>query len=196
MIPFANHKIVLAYIIGIALGDGNLSNPNGRAVRLRISCDTVYPKLIKHISHAIQILLPKNKVSFIKRKARCIDISCYSNQWPQLLGWDVGDKQSQEVHIPEWIQQNEKYIIPCIRGLIETDGSVYNDRGYKTVFFTSTIKKLANDVYFSLQQLGYTPKFYSIQPSQKDFKKRQIRYNIRLTKNVDHFITLVQPNKA
>lgn len=29
----------LAYVIGIAFGDGNLSNPNGRAVRLRVSCD-------------------------------------------------------------------------------------------------------------------------------------------------------------
>jgi hypothetical protein len=28
-----------AYVIGLAIGDGNLSNPSGRAVRLRITCD-------------------------------------------------------------------------------------------------------------------------------------------------------------
>jgi hypothetical protein len=36
-----------AYVLGLAIGDGNLSNPNGRAVRLRITCDTKYPILIK-----------------------------------------------------------------------------------------------------------------------------------------------------
>jgi hypothetical protein len=34
------------YVIGLAIGDGNLSNPNGRAVRLRIACDTKFPALI------------------------------------------------------------------------------------------------------------------------------------------------------
>lgn len=31
-----------AYIIGVAIGDGNLSNSNGRAVRLRVTCDNKY----------------------------------------------------------------------------------------------------------------------------------------------------------
>ena len=51
--PKMTHKNLvknnLAYIIGIALGDGNLSNPNKRAVRLRITCDTGYPGLIENI---------------------------------------------------------------------------------------------------------------------------------------------------
>ncbi len=38
-----------AYVIGLAIGDGNLSNPNGRAVRLRITCDTKYPRLVGNI---------------------------------------------------------------------------------------------------------------------------------------------------
>jgi len=42
-----------AYLIGVALGDGNLSNPNGRAVRLRITCDTKYPALIAKIRGAL-----------------------------------------------------------------------------------------------------------------------------------------------
>lgn len=35
-----------AYVIGVAIGDGNLSNPNGRAVRLRVTWDTKYPALL------------------------------------------------------------------------------------------------------------------------------------------------------
>jgi len=44
-------KKLHAYIVGLALGDGNLSNPNGRAVRLRITCDKKYPqKRLRHKS--------------------------------------------------------------------------------------------------------------------------------------------------
>jgi hypothetical protein len=39
-----NTKSYLAYLKEIALGDGNISNPNGRAFRMRITCDLKYPK--------------------------------------------------------------------------------------------------------------------------------------------------------
>ena len=71
---------VLAYIVGVALGDGNLSNPNGRAVRLRISCDTRYPKIQHEIIKNIKILLPKNSIGIVKRPRHCNDISVYSNK--------------------------------------------------------------------------------------------------------------------
>ena len=51
---FVNDKNTLAYIIGVAIGDGNLSNPNGRAVRLRVTCDTKYEFIIKQVKSNIQ----------------------------------------------------------------------------------------------------------------------------------------------
>jgi hypothetical protein len=39
----------LAYIIGVALGDGNLSK-NGGTTRLRVTCDNKYPKIITEIT--------------------------------------------------------------------------------------------------------------------------------------------------
>ena len=68
-----NTKNHLSYIIGVALGDGNLSNPNKRAVRLRITCDTKYQGIIKNIIKSIKIILPKNKVSIVKREKNYID---------------------------------------------------------------------------------------------------------------------------
>lgn len=61
-------RVRLAYIVGIALGDGNLSNPNGRAVRLRITCDAKYGMLAKEITSSLKALLPGNTVSIIGRK--------------------------------------------------------------------------------------------------------------------------------
>src|SRR5215471_18910377 len=76
-----------AYVIGLAIGDGNLSNPNGRATRLRITCDTKYPALVAKIASALQRLLPKNKVSLVRGNGNYLNVSVYSNSLEPLLGW-------------------------------------------------------------------------------------------------------------
>lgn len=43
----SGNEKVLAYLIGVGIGDGNLSLMNGRSIRLRISCDTKYPHLVQ-----------------------------------------------------------------------------------------------------------------------------------------------------
>ena len=187
-------KYLLAYIVGIALGDGNLSNPNGRAVRLRISCDTKYPKLIEKIQTALRSLLPNNAVSIVKKKQSCVDISCYSNYWPKILGWNPsGSKYVQLVQVPEWIKNNKIYSIYCLRGLIETDGSIYVDLGYKMVMFTSIIPNLVESFTNMATNLGFEPKIYSMDPKSK-WKSKKL-YHVRISKNVEHFLELVKPEK-
>ncbi len=183
-----NKKLVTAYIIGVALGDGNLSNPNGRAIRLRVTCDTKYPKIIRKIQTAIHKILPTNKISTIKKQGRCCDISCYSNRWETILGWRAkdGSKYKQGVRVPRWINLNKQYSIACLRGLIETDGSIYYDRGYLMVNFTTIIAPLAKDFTTIVDHLGFTSKIYKIKTKTKD------RYNIRISKNVNKFIKLVK----
>jgi len=174
----------LAYVIGLAIGDGNLSNPNGRAVRLRISCDTKYPILIKKIICAVQKVMPHNKVSTIKRKSNCCDISCYSNKWEELLGWKAlgGSKFKQNVSIPLWIKNNNKYLKSCLRGLIQTDGSIYIDRVYKMINFTTIIPILAKDFLDAITQLNYSAKIYKIKNLNK------YKYIVRISKNTERFI--------
>jgi DNA-binding transcriptional regulator WhiA len=189
-------KKIQAYIIGLALGDGNLSNPNGRGVRLRISCDSKYPQLLENIRNTISLLLPENKVSLVKRKSNCIDVSSYSNFWPQILGWNSGNgsKFKQNAQIPQWVLDNQEYSIVCLRGLIETDGSIYKDRGYKMVMFVSIIHALASQVNDIITNLGFKPRLYLIHPRTK-FKSQPV-YHVRLSKNVQNFLELVQPNKS
>ena len=186
-----NEKINLAYIIGVAMGDGNLSNPNGRAVRLRITCDIKYPRMIERMQLAIQELLPKNKVSIVKRKSNCCDISCYSNKWEDLLGWKAknGSKYKQNIIIPDWIKKNKKYSIACIRGLFETDGSIYKDRGYEMVNFVTIIPNLAADVMEILKKLEFNPKIYRINTTKIP------RYTIRISKNVTLFLKTINFKK-
>ena len=188
-----------SYVIGLALGDGNLSNPNGRATRLRITCDKKYPLLIKRIIKTLRSLLPQNKVSIVDKKESCLDVSVYSNHLEKILGWKAkgGSKFYQNISIPSWVKENEKYKINCLRGLIETDGCIYTDRGYKMMIFTTIISKLANDFYDIAVSLGFKPHLYKIKRGTSLYKYNQkIIYHVRLSRNVDKFLNLVKPEKA
>jgi len=187
-----NKSKKLAYIIGIAIGDGNLSNPNGRAVRLRISCDNKYPKLIKRISKNISELFPKNKVSLIKRKDNCTDISCYSNRWELILGWKAkdGSKFKQKISIPKWIKASNDYIKPCLKGLLETDGSIYFDRKYIMVNFVTIIPTIANDFIEITKKIGYNPNIQKIKIASK-----KIKHTIRISRNTKSFIDNIKISK-
>lgn len=136
---------------------------------------------------AIQTLLPKNKVSIVKRAKTYCDISCYSNKWESWLGWMAkgGPKYNQNVSIPGWIKRNKSYSIFCLRGLLETDGSIYIDRGYKMVNFVTVIPNLANDVIKIIKKLGFGANIYKITSTPRT------RYTIRLSRNSDYFLKII-----
>jgi DNA-binding transcriptional regulator WhiA len=182
----------LAYLIGIALGDGNLSNPNGRAIRLRISCFSGYPKIGEEIFGVIKTLLPKNKVSIVRRPCRCFDISVYSNKLAEWMPWEAGrgSKIEQQAHVPHWIRTNRKFSKACLRGLIQTDGCIYSDRGYPMVNFVNNIEELALDVRRMMEDLGFRPNYSKIR-NGKSFK-----YTVRISRDTEQFIETVGLYKA
>jgi len=182
----------LAYLIGLAIGDGNLSNPNGRATRLRITCDTKYPNLIKNIVYTLEELFPNNKVSIVRKSGNCVDISCYSNKLERLLGWkaDLGSKYQQKVSVPEWIMGDREFTISCLQGLFETDGSVYEDRGYTMVNFVTIIPKLSKNVLDMIVSLGFKPNLQIFKP-----KTGKLKHTVRISKNAKEFIKTIPLEK-
>ena len=190
----AAEKQNLAYIIGVALGDGNLSNPNKRATRLRVTCDSSYPTLAKEIETALRLLFPTNTVSRVKKKGgTCFDISVYSNKLNEYMSWQVGlgSKHIQNAHVPHWILDDIQYIRPCLKGLIQTDGSIYTERKYLTVNFTNVIEILANDVKGMMEQIGYAPHIYQSMQKSGNYK-----YTVRLSKGVAKFIDEIRLTKT
>ena len=184
-----SNKPSLAYLIGLAIGDGNLSNPNGRAVRLRITCDKKYPNIISEIQETLKIIAPRNKVSlFYRTKNNAIDISCYSNDWENVLGWKAknGSKIKQKISVPKWIKENEEYSAKCLKGLFQTDGSIYHDRKYLTANFVSCIPTLANDVFSMIENIGFKPNM------QKIRKNTNIKHTIRISRDCQKFIDVLE----
>ena len=184
-----------AYVIGLAIGDGNLSNPNGRAVRLRITCDKKYPELIVKISSSLKELFPGNRVCIVGSTGNYVNVSVYSNHLEGLLGWKAwgGSKHRQCVEVPQWVRDDSFLCIPCLRGLIETDGAVYNDRGYPMVIFSTVIPRLAEQVAVMMREIGFRPHLYRTRqcPERESFK-----YQVRLSREVPSFLALVSPLKA
>jgi DNA-binding transcriptional regulator WhiA len=176
---------VEAFVVGAALGDGNLSNPNGRAVRLRITCDSKYTNLINEIRDALVVLFPKNKVALVLRKDNCVDVSVYSNQLITMMPWKVnnGTKYDQQARVPSWIFTQKMYAQECLRGLILSDGSIYRDRKYVMINICTNIKILAKDILELASILGFEGKLYvTNQPSGKP------KFTIRFSKNTEKML--------
>lgn len=187
------HSATLAYIIGVALGDGNLSCPNGRATRLRITCDNRYPVLINEITSALKMLFPKNKVSPVPGpKPTYCNISVYSNQLNEIMPWrvGVGSKFVQMARVPQWILKDSQYCKHCLRGLMQTDGSIYSDRGYLMANFTNIIKPLAEDVSNMITILGHHSNLYKTMQKTGNFK-----YTVRVSKQTASFLQAIDLHK-
>jgi hypothetical protein len=184
----------LAYVVGVALGDGNLSRPNGRATRLRITCDSQYDEVAEEITAALKLIFPLNKVSKVPRTDTYFDISVYSNNLDRFMPWKVnmGSKKIQKARVPEWIKTNLHLSQPCLRGLIQTDGCIYSDRGYKMVSFTNNTEELAEDVYTMLKLNGYRPNFLTAMNGE------HLKHSVRIArkKEVESLIKKLHLYKA
>jgi LAGLIDADG-like domain len=104
-----------------------------------------------------------------------------------------GSKQRQNVLVPEWIREDRSLSIHCLRGLVETDGAVYLDRGYQMVVFSTVMPALAQQVDAMIRSLGFRPRLYRIRQSPG---KDALKYPVRLSRQVRAFLDLVQPLKA
>lgn len=86
------------------------------------------------------------------------------------LGLKIGNKIRQQIDIPYWIKDNEKYYISCIRGLVDTDGSIIFHK-YKS-----------SGKYYCYKKLSYCSRSFPLLKSVGNiFKKLNIKH--RFTKN-------------
>ncbi len=162
-IPERNEK--LAELIGIILGDGNV-NYYKRGKKIGVYQVTIAgdKKLdrdyhLNHVSPLFNELFDveiKEKISK-KNNGRFLVIS--SKQLVNFFienGLKSGDKIRNQVTIPPWIKENPAYLKACIRGLYDTDGSVYkltNQNSYQ-VCFTNRNRVLLDDTRNALLSLG------------------------------------------
>ena len=112
-----------AFLLGLYLGDGCLSDVGRRVYRLRITLDKKYPGIIDECREAVALVLP-NKVGLIDRGG-WVEVWSYSKHWVCMFPQHgPGPKHKRQIVLTDW--QHEialvRYPYLLLRGLIQSDG--------------------------------------------------------------------------
>jgi len=166
------------YIMGCLLGDG--------CFRSHVGFSTKDLEIISTIDSFLDSEMEISKrneydYAIIKEK------TAHKNKIKQyLINLGIWNKLSHEKYIPDVYKYNSiKNRIKLLNGLMDTDGTVSKNGKY--VSFTSTSKKLIEDVKSIVQSLGgiatdHTPRNESYN-YKGDIKKGKISYTITITMN-------------
>ena len=165
---FPEESKKLAEFFGIMLGDGNVNAYcKGKKIRCytaSIAGETAKEEdyLVNYISPLIEELF-REKPKFSRTaygesllKLHGLNLIKFLNK----MGLKSGNKKANNQTIPRWILKKDNYLRACIRGLIDTDGSVHyisKDNRNIRISFTSYIPALLSDVRNSLIKLGFSP---------------------------------------
>lgn len=161
--------VELAEFIGIMMGDGGISKYQV-AITLHHIDDLEYASFVASL---IEKLFKVTPSIYHSPKDSINDIVVSRKELVQYLhklGLPIGNKVKQQFDIPEWIKRNEQFSIACLRGLVDTDGSVFTHRyrvkntqyAYKKLSFTSASTPLLKSVHAILRKLGLNSKLRTL----------------------------------
>lgn len=167
-IPDKNEK--LAEFIGALLGDGNICHyKKGKKVgvyQIKIAGDYLLDKdyHTKYLKRLCKVLFKLDAKEIIMSEKHGRFLSLSSKKLVEFLigeGFKAGDKIKNQVTIPSWIWNDRNCLRACVRGLIDTDGSIFQmskrDSNLIRISFTNYNKRLLNDTRNAFIALGFSP---------------------------------------
>lgn len=148
----------LAFLHGMVLGDGYIQQ-FPRTQKLNVTLGTDKPKLWKYVAGHIQSVFRKEPSIHNRKNSHCLDIYIYEKHISERIGIPTGSRGDILVKVPSWILQEDKYLIPWLRGLYEAEGSfcVHKPTHTYKMMFCNSNESLLSHVYDSLIHLGYNP---------------------------------------
>lgn len=160
---------LLAEFIGIMLGDGGMRNSWQLTISFNGREDRPYADWICKLAQRLFSLTPTH---LIREQLGAADLLVSSTELVDFLvqhGVPRGHKLRHGLSIPKWVMENSRYRLACLRGLIDTDGSIYAHRyrvngtayQYAKICFSSASPDLLSDVYRVLKEAGYSPRLKS-----------------------------------
>lgn len=186
----------LAELFGILLGDGHLDkHSRDRGDRyissyyVCVTLSTEEDKLISRTKELFRECLGEDPRVQDLNHASALNIKIYGKEVVQALeelGLKSGNKTENQVGVPSWIKDNKDFWKPCLRGLIDTDGSIYERQsGNRVVYFKNKSRPLLDDFEYLCERIG-------INVSRAGEDARQIAAQ----KQVEKFVTDIDPIKA
>jgi len=131
-VVYKRNDLLLSEFIGAILGDGNINfYKNGKKVgtyQVKIAGDLEKDKdyHLNYLKPLIESIFNLEARALISKHERFLVIS--SKELITFLiskGLKSGDKIKNQITIPSWIKRNKKYLMSCLRGLMDTDGCIY-----------------------------------------------------------------------
>lgn len=157
IIPKISDK--LAEFIGIMLGDGNIT-PTQVTVTLGTKEDAYVNYVVKLMSGLFGV---RARVTVGKRGDKTVYIgSTVLVKWLLKMGLCL-NKVKTQVDIPKWCFRKKEYMKRVIRGLIDTDGSIYKlGNRQLQISFTNRSLPLLQSVILISTKLGFHPSEASV----------------------------------
>lgn len=158
-------SVALAEFFGVMMGDGGMTQYQ-ITITLHHINDLEYAYFVRDLATEL-FGVPANIHHHVRDSIVEVQISrkklvgyLYS------LGLPVGNKVKQRFDMPDWIKENKKYRLACVRGLVDTDGSVFNHRytvggkeySYKKLDFASLSPPLLMSVKEVMEEVGLRPR--------------------------------------
>ncbi len=156
----------LAELVGIILGDGNIyvhKRGKSTAYMVRITGNSVTDSeyLFGYVKPLCENIFGTPIKTYKHKKCKELFLILYSKTAVDFLisiGLKAGDKIQQQVSIPKWIFENDLFLKACIRGLVDTDGSIYELKpdwpGLWQICFTNKNERLLADFNEGLAKVG------------------------------------------
>lgn len=159
------HSPELAEFIGILLGDGHIGKEQW-SITLNAKADRKYAAFVYQL---VQSLFHFKPAKYVRHDYNVVVIQgsgIRSIQYLTGLGLQIGNKVKLQVGVPEWIKNYSPYRIACLRGLIDTDGGIFNHSyrvngklyTYRKLSFVNRSMPLLRFTHETLLNLGFTPK--------------------------------------
>ncbi len=167
-IPKKSEK--LAEFVGIVLGDGNIdAYKKGKKIRtyaVRIAGHAIddYEYMKDYVAPLASSLFQVRSSIHFHRTNKGMYVSIYGKRIVEFfnkMGIKSGNKIRNKTKIPGWILKEKKYIRACLRGLYDTDGSIYellpHWPGLYQLNFDNYNLIMLKQVRFLLIKIGYHP---------------------------------------
>ncbi|MBM3261606.1 hypothetical protein FJY93_04280 [Candidatus Kaiserbacteria bacterium] len=178
---FPEHSETFAEFMGIMLGDGGLSERQV-FITLHHIDDLQYSLFVRNLMAHLFKVRPRMYHQPRKSVNSVVISRSALVQFLHREGLPVGNKVRQEADVPTWIKKNKKYSLACVRGLVDTDGSIFTHRytvngkqySYTKLGFTSRSAPLRRSVAHILEKLGMSPRIsgYDVRLDSIDDLKR------------------------
>ena len=219
---YLDENETLAELIGILLGDGHLHKKGEKSYLgsvLSISLNRIdEPEYVEYVKQLVISLFNEEPKMHSRIDSKSIDLKIYNDKiidFMILKGLLTGDKVKNQISVPDWIKKDETWIvnnqknwkleyrplvIGCLRGLVDTDGSIYIDHfnkiigiGFKnaSLSLVHDFKGMCNSLKIRTGKITESP--YISKSSNKTFTAYQLL--IRAKSHVKNFLEIVQPKK-